>query len=146
MAIGDDALSNYGFQIEVDGVTIAQFKEVSGLSAEITVIEHKENKPGGIPVIKKLPGARKWGDISLKRGKTDDAGWWKWIKEVQDGKIDTARRNASIVLYDYERGEKARWNVHNAWPSKVSIGSLQAGGSEVAIEECTLVHEGLELA
>lgn len=146
MPIGEDALGNYAWQVEVDGITLAQFKEVSGLSAEIQVIEHKENKPGGIPVIKKLPGARKWGDVTLKRGKTDDAGWWKWIKEVQDGKIDAARRNASVVLYDYERGEKARWNILNAWPSKVSIGSLQAGGSEVAIEECTLVHEGLELA
>jgi phage tail-like protein len=146
MPIGEDALGNYAWQVEVDQVTIAQFKEVSGLSAEIQVIEHKENKPGGIPVVKKLPGAKKWGDITLKRGKTDDPSWWKWIKEVQDGKIDSARRNASVVLYDYERGEKARWNIHNAWPSKVSIGGLQAGGSEVAIEECTLVHEGLELA
>jgi phage tail-like protein len=146
MPIGEDAIGNYAFQVEVDGVTIAQFREVTGLSSEIQVVEHKENKPGGIPVIKKLPGARKWGDITLKRGKTDDPGWWKWIKEVQDGKIDSARRNGAVVLFDYERGEKARYNFINAWPSKVSIGSLQAGGSEVIIEECTLVHEGLELA
>lgn len=146
MPIGEDALSNYAFQIEIDGVTMAQFREVSGLSSEIQVIEHKENRPGGIPVIKKLPGARKWGDISLKRGKTDDPAWWKWIQEVQEGKIDAARRNGSVVLYDYERGEIVRWNFTNAWPSKVSIGSLQAGGNEVAIEECTLVHEGLEVA
>lgn len=146
MAIGEDALGNYAFQIEVDGVTIAQFKEVSGLSAEIQVVEHKENKPGAIPVIKKLPGAQKWGDIGLKRGKTNDKAWWDWIKQVQEGKIDSARRNGSVVLYDYERGEQVRFNFKNAWPSKVSLGNLQAGGSEVAIEECTLVHEGLEVA
>jgi phage tail-like protein len=146
MPIGEDALGNYAYQIEIDGITLASFKEVSGLSAEIQPIEHKENKPGGIPIIKKLPGARKWGDVTLKRGKTDEPGWWKWIKEVQDGKIDGARRNASVVLYDYERGEKARFNLFNAWPSKVSVGSLQAGGNEIAIEECTIVHEGLELA
>ena len=143
MPIGEDALANYAFQIEVDGVTLAQFKEVSGLSAEIQVVEHKENKPGAIPVIKKLPGAQKWGDITLTRGKTNDASWWGWIKEVQEGKIDAARRNGSIVLYDYERGEQARFNFANGWPSKVSIGSLQAGGNDVAIEEMTIVHEGL---
>jgi phage tail-like protein len=146
MAIGEDAIGNYAYQIEIDRVTLAQFKEVSGLQAEIQVIEHRENKPKGIPVIKKLPGARKWGDITLKRGKTDNPAFWKWIKEVQDGKIDSARRNASVVLYDYERGEKARFNIINAWPSKVSVGNLQAGGSEITIEECTLVHEGLEVA
>ena len=146
MAIGEDAIGNYAFQIEIDKVTLAQFKEVTGLDAEIQVIEHRENKPKGIPVIKKLPGARKWGDITLKRGKTDNPAFWTWIKEVQDGKIDSARRNASIVLYDYERGEKARFNIMNAWPSKVKTGSLQAGGSEIVLEEITLVHEGLEVA
>ncbi|HLL64129.1 MAG TPA: phage tail protein [Micromonosporaceae bacterium] len=145
MPIGEDAIGNYAYQIEIDRITLAQFKEVTGLTAEIQVIEHRENKAKGIPVIKKLPGARKWGDITLKRGKTDNPAFWHWIKEVQDGKIDSARRNASVVLYDYERGEKARFNIINAWPSKVSVGSLQAGGSEIIIEECTLVHEGLEV-
>lgn len=68
-----DALGAYNFQVEVDGVTIAQFKEVSGLSTEIKVIEHEEVTPGGKPVVKKIPGPKKWGDITLKRGKTDDA-------------------------------------------------------------------------
>lgn len=146
MPIGEDALGNYAFQVEVDGVTIAQFKEASGLSQEISVIEHQENKPGAIPVTKKLPGIAKWGDITLKRGQTNDAGWWKWMKEVSEGKIDSARRNASIVLYDYERGEQLRFNVFNAWPSKLTVGGLQAGGTEVVVEEVTLVHEGLEIA
>lgn len=146
MPIGEDAIGNYAYQIEIDRITLAQFKEVTGLTAEIQVIEHRENKPKGIPVIKKLPGARKWGDIVLKRGKTDNPAFWHWIKEVQDGKIDSARRNASVVLFDYGLGEKARFNIFNAWPSKVSIGSLQAGGSDIILEECTLVHEGLEVA
>jgi phage tail-like protein len=144
--IGEDALAGYAFQVEIDGVTIAQFKEVSGLSTEIQIIEHKENKPGSIPVLKKLPGWVKHADITLKRGKTTEKSWWDWIKQVQEGKIDAARRNGSVVLYDYERGEKARWNFTNAWPSKVSLGHLQAGSGEVAVEECTIVTEGLELA
>jgi len=146
MPIGEDALGNYAWQVEVDGLQLAQFKEVSGLSSEIQVIEHKENKPGGLPLIKKLPGARKYGDITLKRGKTDDPAFWTWIREVQEGKIDSARRNGSVVLYDYEYGEKVRWNFINGWPSKVSISNLQAGGSDVAVEDITIVHEGLELA
>ena len=145
-SLPNDALASYHFAVEIDGVELAQFSELSGITSEIDVIELKENTKDGKPLIKKLPGARKFGDITLKRGKTDSADFWKWIKEVQDGKIDTARRNASVVLYDYERGEKARFNIHNAWPSKVSIGSLQAGGSEIVIEECTIVHEGLEVA
>ena len=69
MPIGEDALAGYSFSVEIDGVTIAQFKEVSGLSAEIQTIEHRENTLKGLPVLKKLPGAQKWGDLTLKRGK-----------------------------------------------------------------------------
>ena len=140
----NDALGAYNFQIEVDGITLAQFKEVSGLSIEIKVIEHEEVTPGGVPIIKKIPGPKKWGDITLKRGKTEDKGWWEWINTIHQGNITSGRRNGSIVLYDYALGEKARWNFINAWPSKVSVSGLKAGGSEVVVEECTLVHEGLE--
>jgi len=143
MPIGADALSGYNFSIEIDSIAIAQFREVAGLSAEITTIEHRENNPKGLPVLKKLPGSRKYGDITLKRGRTDSKVLWDWIKKVQDGKIDEARKNGSIVLYDYAGSEKSRFNFLNAWPSKVSLGSMQAGGSEVLLEECTITHEGI---
>lgn len=141
-----DALGSYNFQVEIDQVTIAQFKEVSGLAMEIKVIEHEELTPGGKPVLVQLPGRVKPSPVTLKRGTTDDKGWWEWINSVHSGDITTARRNCSIVLYDYALGEKARFNIMNAWPSKVSISGLKAGGTEVVIEECTLVHEGLEIA
>jgi|SRR6478609_7689744 phage tail-like protein len=143
---GHDTIGNHAWQVEVDGIVLAQFKEASGLSSEIAVIEQIENKKGGIAVTKKLPGVMKWGDVTLKRGVTDDPSWWKWVKEVHEGKIDSARRNASIVLYGFKDGEKMRFNIINAWPSKLSLGSLQAGGSEIAMEEVTLVHEGMEIA
>ncbi|WP_028048502.1 phage tail protein [Cellulomonas sp. URHD0024] len=146
MAIGDDALSSYAFHVEIDNVTLIQFKEVSGLKLEISVIEHQENKAKGIPINKPVPGVRKNNPVTLKRGITTDTGWWAWVKEVHDGKIDKARRNASIVLMDYDLTEKFRVNLLNCWPSALSISGLQAGGTEIAVEEVTLVHEGLELA
>jgi phage tail-like protein len=146
MPIGEDAIAGYTFKIEIDGQVIAQFKEVSGLSSEVSVIEHRENNMTGVGILKKLPGPTKFGDITLKRGKTDNKTIWEWHKLVTDGKIDEARKNGSIVLYDYSNGEIARYNFVNAWPSKASIGSLQAGGNDVLMEEVTLVHEGVELA
>jgi phage tail-like protein len=139
----EDALAGYSFSVEIDGVTIAQFKEVSGINAEIQTIEHRENKVGGLPVMKKLPGARKWGDLTLKRGRTDNKALWDWIKSVQDGNMAAARKNGSIVLMDYQHGETSRFSFVNGWPSKVSIGSLNAGGNDILIEEVTIVHEGL---
>jgi phage tail-like protein len=142
----EDALAGYSFSVEIDGVTIAQFKEVSGINAEIQTIEHRENKVGGLPVMKKLPGARKWGDLTLKRGRTDNKALWDWIKSVQDGNMAAARKNGSIVLMDYQHGETSRFSFVNGWPSKVSIGSLNAGGNDILLEEVTIVHEGLSPA
>ena len=108
----EDALAGYSFCIEIDGVTVAQFKEVSGINAEIQTIEHRENKIGGLPVLKKLPGARKWGDLTLKRGRTDNKALWDWIKQVQDGNMPAARKNGSIVLFDYAHGEVVALQLH----------------------------------
>src|SRR3954467_15230049 len=94
----EDALAGYSFSIEIDGVTIAQFKEVSGINAEIQTIEHRENKIGVLPVMKKLPGARKWGDLTMKKGRTDNKALWDWIKSVQDGNMPAARKNGSSPL------------------------------------------------
>ena len=49
-----DVVAGYSFQVEIDGVTLAQFKEVSGISSEIQVIEHRENTKGGI-ITSRLP-------------------------------------------------------------------------------------------
>jgi phage tail-like protein len=141
-----DVLAGYAFHLEIDSVNIAQFKEVSGLSTEIAVIEHRENKAGGVPVLKKLPGHSSSGDLTLRKGKTDDKTLWTWHKQVQDGDIAGARKNGSVVLYDYERGEVARYNFVAGWPAKVSLGPLSASSNDVLLEECTIVHEGLSMA
>jgi phage tail-like protein len=143
----EDALAGYTFQIEIDSITIAAFKEVGGLSSETEVIEEKQNTKGGKLVVKKTPGYHKWGDITLKRGVTSDKSLWEWRKKVEQGNIVDARKHGSVVIYDYKTGEeKLRFNFTNAWPSKMEIDSLQAGGSEMLVETCTITHEGLEQA
>ncbi len=138
-----DLLVVFQFTLELDGVEWAHFSEVSGLSSEHEVIERKEVNKGKDFVLK-MPGRLKWGDISLKRGMTSQMDIWKWRKDVEDGKIKAARKNGSIVMYDYDHSEVARWNFKNAWPSKAQGPSLNTGTSEAAIEELTLVHEGID--
>jgi phage tail-like protein len=140
---GEDALAAYSFQVEIDGVLIAQFKEISGASSEVQVIEHREVKPGGLPFITKLPGVHKWGDITLKKGKTQDMALWNWMKQVQQGDISGARRHGSIVFYDTQHGEVARLNFENGWPSKVSVGTVSADSNDILLEECVITHTGI---
>lgn len=138
-----DPLTSYHFFLEIDGITQAQFRECSGLSTESQVIEYKEANKDGVTVIKKVPGVLKWDNITLKRGITDIMELWAWRKKVEEGKVDEARKNGSIVLYNQANTEVARWNFENGWPTKVSGPSLNAGSDEIAVEEVTIAHEGL---
>jgi phage tail-like protein len=139
-----DQLAAYTFMLEVDGIAEATFRECSGLDSETSVIESKEAGNKGQTIIKKLPGDHKWGDISLKRGYTDDMKLQSWRQLTVDGKLTDMRKNGSIVVYDYENKEVLRWNFKNGWISKLQGPSLNATGSDVAIESVTIVHEGLE--
>lgn len=141
-----DVLASYAFEFEVEGISIAQFAQVSGIAASIGVIEHRENTKGGKTIVKKLPAQTSYEPIQLKRGRTQSNALWEWFKLVQDGKINDARKNASIVLFDYEHGEVARYNLVNCWISQIRLGELAAGSNTALIEEAVIVHEGMTLA
>jgi phage tail-like protein len=139
-----DALAGYHYSIEIDGVTIAQFQEVSGLTSEIDVIDLKENTRDGKYIVHKLPGNRKPPSITLKRAKSASTDLWEWHQQIFQGKVSAARKNGSVVLYNYDHTEVGRYNFINAWPSKVSMSTLKASGNEILMEECTIVCEELE--
>ncbi len=86
----------------------------------------------------------KWNDITLKQGITDNMDMWKWRKLVEEGKVNDARANGSIVMYDTAGQAIARWNLVNCWPSKLSGPAGKADGNEIAVQEMTLAHEGYE--
>src|SRR5260370_19608602 len=113
-----DALAARNVAIEVDGRSIGEFTELSGLASEMDVTELKENGPDGKLIIKKIPGARKTPTITLKRAKNVSMELYKWHKAALDGKVKEARKNGSVILYDYEAGEVARRNFINAPVSK----------------------------
>ena len=84
-------------------------------------------------------------DIHLSRGKIVDPAFWAWMKQVQDGKIDEARKDGSIILYDFPHLELTRFNFFGAWPYKIEIGKLQAGADSVLLESMILAVERIEV-
>ena len=134
--------SNFNFLVEIDGIAKAAFEEVSGLSAEVDVIEYREgsDKAG---TVRKLPGLIRYSSITLKRGFTQDKSLWTWFKTVLDGTVQ--RANGSIVLLDSSRNSVLRWIFREGWPSKWEGPSLNGKTSDVAIEMLVIEHEGLEL-
>jgi hypothetical protein len=66
------------------------------------------------------------------------------FKVSSEGKMNDARKNCSILLFDRNMNVAARWDFANAWPSKVSGPDIKADGNEYGIEEMTIVHEGMK--
>jgi phage tail-like protein len=143
-AAREDPLVGSMFSLEVQGVIKGFFTEVSGLGSEHEIIEHKVVDEKGHDMVLKIPGRLKWGDITLKRGITSNMDVWDWRKQVEDGDVEGARSNGSIIMYNQEFTEIARWNFEGAWPSKVSGPSLKSDSNDLGIEEMVIVHEKIE--
>ena len=140
----EDPLVGFHFGVDIQGAVKGYFTECSGLGSTHEVVEHKVVSEGGQEVVLKVPGRMKWDDITLKRGITSNMDVWDWRKQVENGNIEGARRDGSIVMYDQQLKEVARWNFERAWPTKVSGPQPKADSNELGIEELTLAHEYIE--
>ena len=143
---GSDPLVGFNFALEVDGPVkvTGYFTEVSGIGSENEVVEHKVVNDQGQEMVQKVPGRLKFGDVTLKRGLTHDISFWDWRELVEQGKMDKARANCSIIMFDRDYEPIVRWDLENAWPSKVSGPSLSSGSNDFSVEELVLVHEGMK--
>jgi len=138
----DDPYKAFNFLVEIDGISIAAFCEVSGLTSETDVIEYR-NGSDKLNTVRKLPGLTKYANIVLKHGITQDNQLWNWRKAIEQGTAD--RRNGSIVLLDDERNPVRRWHFSNGWVAKFDGPDLNAKANDVAIETIEIAHEGLTL-
>lgn len=151
MAAGEDPLVGINFFLELDGTQIGSFRECSGLEVEVEVIESKETDPTGRMIIRKIPGPNKYTPVVLKKGQTSDANLWKEFEKTLSSQSIAGKRpggfrrkTGSIVIKDVTgQQEVARYTFAEAWISKYKGGELNATSNNLAIEEVTIVHEGL---
>ncbi len=138
-----DPYLTFNFLVEVGGLVVGGFSEVSGLQMEIETQDYRE---GGVnEYIHKLWGpARFPANLSLKRGLIDSDSLWSWCQDVAQRTI--VRRNVSIVLLDSTGEEKARWNFKDAYPVRWTGPDLRAGTAAVALETLDLTHRGFSKA
>jgi len=144
----DDPYPGYSFRIEVTGVSPdgaavkGSFSEAGGLEVSVDPIDYR-NGSEDIRV-RKLPGLKKFANITLKRGLIGDLGLWNWIRDAQNGRV--TRADGSVVLMDETgQNEVMRWNFVRGWPCKWSGPGLNAKNNEIAMETLEICHEGLHI-
>lgn len=136
-----DPYRKFRYKVEYDGIVSAGFSEVTGYDASVDVVEYREGTEVTTP--RKLPGLSKYGNITLKRGMTDNMELFNWIFQyIEKGEI--VRKSITITVMDEKGADAAAFQIINAWPMKYSGPDLNATASEVAIESLEIAHEGMK--
>jgi len=140
----EQPLLTYRYRVEIAGVFVAGFSEVSGLEQEIEIEEFKE---GGMDFVHKFPIGIKYPNLVLKRGMSGNPSLRIWyelvLKSITYGGLPIPKEPiVYIALMDNEGNEKVRFMLKFAYPVKWIGPQLNATASEVAIETLELAHEG----
>ena len=142
-ALSDPITANR-FVLTIDQVDIATFSELSGLASEIEFADYWETSGGSVEVFK-LPGKLKPPTVTLKRAMTGALDLWAWHETVRMGRMDLARRSASLTMYNAENKAVARFWLEKAWPSKLVLdGAGAARSGQPLVETATFSMEGIQ--
>jgi phage tail-like protein len=138
-----DPLSAARFELSIDGHSIAVFSKLEGIVSGFDRNELEVVTRRGEPELK-IPGKRMPQTITLSRGMTGSIELAAWHELVILGDVAAARRNVSLTMYDTTGDPVARYHLTNAWPSKLEIGGLSAGASQLILETVTLSAEFIQ--
>lgn len=132
--------TSFRFSVEIEGITVAQVSDVTGLTLETETESYEE---GGVnDFVHQLPKRTKYQHITLKRGITDKEDMWSWYQDVVSGKF--RRKDGAIVLKSVNNEDKWRWNFVKAYPVKWTGPELKADSNTVAFETIELAHHGIK--
>jgi phage tail-like protein len=136
-----DPLLAHAFAVELDGVIVGGFAEVTGLGLELETLDYRE---GGVnEFLHRLPGpARSPANLVLRRGFAASDVLWRWQDDAARGRI--RRRNGAVVILD--RGDEAmRVSFVDGYPVRWTGPELRAGSAVAALESLEIAHRGLSL-
>ena len=126
------------YRVEVQDAVVGLFSECRGLSVEYEVLSYAA---GGDDFVHQLRGRKKYTNLTLKRGITNDkalATWFRQTKKRED------RGAVTISLLTPATQSVRKWTFARAHPIKWEGPSMSAGGNVVATEVLEIAHEGFE--
>jgi phage tail-like protein len=134
-----DPYGAFRFRVEILGLEVGGFSEVSGLEREVQVEDYRE---GGVnDHTHKLATVTKYPNLTLRRGLADAVELWQWHQDVVNGRIQ--KRQINVVLIDTTGQDRWRWVFERAYPVKWSGASLNAATSAVFVESVEFAHDGV---
>jgi len=130
------------FRLQITGIVVGGFTEVSGLQSEVEVKEYREG--GNNMFVHRLVGPPKpTRNLILKHGLIDvvrGSALWDWYQQVLTGNIQ--RHNISVLLLNTQAETVRQWDFAAAVPVVWKGSDLNASNTTVAIETLEFAHRG----
>jgi phage tail-like protein len=126
------------FSVSIGGLKIERFMACDGLTAEYEIEEYREG--GTFGYVHRLPVRLKYTNVKLTRAVDADSGRLAgWFTSIQTRPL---RQPATVIAYDGNAKEVARWELAGAWPVRYTGPQLNAAGTTAATETLELAHDG----
>jgi len=149
--ISTDPIVARSFFLEIKGMDTLILQSVSGLDVELDVVSTSQNGAKGKQEhIKTLGGVLKTPEIQMVRMAPQESSKdpiWTWFLSIRDTGFASRtdkRQSGSIVLYDNQLKEIARFDFINGWPSKISTDQLSTDSNDPMKETITFQTERIE--
>ncbi len=140
--MADYPLGRFRYTVEIEGIQVGGFSEVTGIDASVDVIEYREGNMVQTPM--KFPGLIRYGNITLKKGLiAGGKDLYDWMMSGVTGSSEVTRKTVTVTLLGPDGSSKASWRAINAWAVKYTGPDFSATASEVAVETLEFTHEGL---
>jgi phage tail-like protein len=139
-----NSLSQVGAALNVDEMTVCrgEFSDCDGL--EMTMAPKTIREGGNNGRMIHLSGPVSYGQLSLKRGMTENTALWRWF-EMSQRKLDLRADGKILMLAPDRRAKQARFSITGCMPVKIKAPSLSAKDGLIAIEEMQIAYETLTL-
>lgn len=139
--------TSFNFAVEINRgqegkpLVNAAFQECDGLEMTLEVKTIREGGANDRQI--RLNGMVAYGQLTLKRGMTDNFDLWNWFHDsVHDPRL---RADAEVVLLAEDGAtERARFVMSRCVPVKLKAPALNAKDTQVAIEELQVAYETLQ--
>ncbi len=129
----------YQFLVMIGFAVLGEFLSVDGISREVeTEAIHEGGRSHG-PHVRIKHG--KEGTLTLKFGMMDRSALWDWMEMVRVG-VDF-RREVQVVQFNRAFKPVRTYTLMDAFPRRVKAGGLDAGSTNLPVDEIEIVFDRL---
>ncbi|MFC4857274.1 phage tail protein [Actinophytocola glycyrrhizae] len=142
----DQVISAPRFYIEFSHIGKIAFSELGGITTKVATQEYIYNNDKGETVHTKQYGKTEPPTITLKRGLDWDGNHKLMVWHAMSRRGDPAARSSgTLIVSDASGKNEITYVINGGWCSELQVTSMKAGDSAVAMIECKITCEDIEV-